>query len=153
MRWSVWGEALWIHPTGVDMAYAQQQNGLGGAGTVPFGSIGVVDPEYDLGFRVGAQVRFAPKEAIFGQYTWFESSTDSSLTAPVIPGGGGAVGSLVHHPGAALTASAGPITATYDIDFTLADLAYRYYVACTRTGEVSVFAGGRYGTLDQRFGA
>lgn len=153
MRWSAWGEALWIHPTGVDMAYAQQQNGIGGAGTVPFGNIGVVDPEYDLGLRVGGQVRFAPKEAIFGQYTWFESSVDSSLDAPIIPGGGGAVGSLVHHPGAALTASAGPMTATYDIDFQLADLAYRYYVACTRTGEVSVFAGGRYGTLDQRFGA
>jgi hypothetical protein len=43
------------------------------------------------------------------------------------------------------------VTGTYDIDFQLADLAYRYYVACTRTGEVSVFAGGRYGTLDQRF--
>jgi hypothetical protein len=153
IRWSVWGEALWIHPTGVDMAYAQQQNGLGGAGTVPFGNIGVVDPEYDLGFRAGAQLRFAPKEAIFAQYTWFDSSVDSSLEAPVIPGGGGAIGSLVNHPGAAITASAGPITANYDIDFKLADLAYRYYVACTRTGEVSVFAGGRYGKLTQGFGA
>ena len=70
--------------------------------------------------RAGAQVRFAPKEAIFGQFTWFESSADDSLAAPTIPGGGGAVGSLVHHPGAALTASAGPVTGTYDIDFQLA---------------------------------
>ena len=153
MRFSVWGEALWIHPTGVDMAYAQQQNGIGGAGTVPFGQIGVVDPEWDLGFRGGGQVRLGPKDAVFGQYTWFESSTDSSLAAPSIPGGGGAVGSLVFHPGAALTASAGPIDATYDIDFQLADLAYRYYVSCTRTGEVSVFVGGRWAELDQRFGA
>jgi hypothetical protein len=151
LRWSVWGEALWIHPTGVDMAYAQQQDGLGGAGTVPFGNIGVLDPDYELGYRGGAQFRFAPKEAVFAQYTWFESSVDSSLNAPTIPGGGGAIGSLVHHPGAALTASAGPVTATYDIDFQIADLAYRYYVACTRTGELSVFAGGRWGKLDQSF--
>ena len=39
LRWAIWGEALWIHPTGVDMAHAQQQDGLGGAGTVPFGNI------------------------------------------------------------------------------------------------------------------
>jgi len=151
LRWSIWGEALWLQPTGVDMAHAQQQNGLGGAGTVPFGYIGVLDPNYELGFRAGVQVRFAPKDAIFGQYTWFQSSVDDSLTAPDIPGGGGAVGSLVHHPGAALTASAGPVTGSYDIDFQLADLAYRYYVACTCTGEMSVFIGGRYGQLKQRF--
>jgi hypothetical protein len=150
LRWSIWGEALWLHPTGVDMAHAQQQDGIGGAGTVPFGIIGVLDPNYELGFRAGGQIRFAPKEAIFGQYAWFQSSVDGNLAAPNIPGGG-AVGSLVHHPGAALTASAGPVTGTYDIDFQLGDLAYRYYVACTRTGEVSVFAGGRYGKLQQRF--
>ncbi len=152
MRWAIWGEALWLHPTGVDMAHAQQQNGLGGAGTVPFGNIGVVDPGYELGFRAGAEVRFSPKGAIFGQYTWFTSSASDSLGAPTIPGGGGAVGSLVHHPGASLTASAGPVDATYDIDFQLADLAYRYFVSCSRTGEVSVFAGGRFGKLKQDFG-
>jgi Legionella pneumophila major outer membrane protein precursor len=151
LRWSVWGEAIWIHPTGVDMAHAQQQNGLGGAGTVPFGNIAVLDPDYDIGFRAGAQLRFAPKDAIFGQFTWFDSSVDDSLAAPNIPGGGGAVGSLVQHPGAALTASAGPVTGSYDIDFRLADIAYRYYVACTRTGETSVFIGGRWGKLDQMF--
>ncbi|MEX2093672.1 MAG: Lpg1974 family pore-forming outer membrane protein [Pirellulales bacterium] len=151
LRWSIWGEALWLHPTGVDMAHAQQQDGLGGAGTVPFGLIGVLDPNYELGFRAGAQLRFAPKDAVFGQFTWFQSSVDDSLAAPNIPGGGGAIGSLVHHPGAALTASAGPLTGSYDIDFQLGDLAYRYYVACTRTGEVSVFIGGRYGKLQQEF--
>ena len=151
LRWSIWGEAIWIHPTGVDMAHAQQQNGLGGAGTVPFGNIGVLDPDYDIGYRAGAQLRFAPKDAIFGQFTWFDSSVDDSLAAPSIPGGGGAVGSLVQHPGAALTASAGPVTGHYDINFRLADLAYRYYVACTRTGETSVFIGGRWAKLDQDF--
>ena len=43
----------------------------------------------------------------------------------MIPGGGGAVGSLVHHPGAALTASAGPVDATYAVDFQLADVMCR----------------------------
>lgn len=150
-RWSLWGDVLWIHPTGVDMAHAQQQDGIGGAGTVPFGDIGVVDPDYELGFRAGGEVRFTPKESIFAQYTWFESDSRSSLLAPDIPGGSGAVGSLVHHPGAALTASAGPVDATYDIDFQIAEAAYRYYLVCTPCSEVTVFLGGRWGKLEQSF--
>jgi hypothetical protein len=151
LRWSAWGEVLWLHPTGVDMAHAQQQDGIGGAGTVPFGNIGVVDPDYDLGFRIGGEFRFAPTGSVFGNFTWFDSGTASGLVAPVIVGGGGAVGSLVHHPGAALTASAGPVNATYDVDFQLGDLAYRYFVICRPDGEVSVFFGGRYANLDQNF--
>jgi hypothetical protein len=150
-KWAIWGEALWIHPTGVDMAHAQQQNGLGGAGTVPFGQIGVVDPDYDLGFRVGGEVRYAPKESVYLQYAWFETDKSSSLAAPEIPGGGGAVGSLVHHPGTSLTASAGPVDATYDIKFQVAEAAWRYWVACSNSGELTVFAGGRWGKLEQSF--
>ena len=150
-KWSIWGEALWIHPTGVDMAHAQQQDGLGGAGTVPFGQIGVVDPDYDLGFRVGGEVRYAPKESVYLQYTWFETDKSSSLAAPEIPGGGGAVGSLVHHPGTSLTASAGPVDATYDIKFQVAEAAWRYWVACSNSGELTVLAGGRWGKLEQTF--
>ena len=152
LRWSLWGDALWLHPTGVDMAHAQQQNGIGGAGTVPFGLIGVADPDYDLGFRVGGQFRFGPLDAVFVEYTFFESDAASSLVAPDIVGGGGAVGSLVHHPQASITASDGPVNATYDIDFQLGDAGYRYYVVCVPTTEVSVFLGARYGELDQRFG-
>jgi len=151
VKWSLWGDALWIHPTGVDMAHAQQQNGIGGAGTVPFGEIGVADPDYDIGFRVGGEVRFTPKESIYAQYTWFETDAASSLVAPTIPGGGGAVGSLVHHPGAALTASAGPVDATYDINFQVAEAAYRYFLVCTPCSEVTAFLGGRWGKLEQDF--
>ncbi|HJQ82214.1 MAG TPA: hypothetical protein VJ828_19790, partial [Lacipirellulaceae bacterium] len=57
------------------------------------------------------------------QYAVYENSADSSVVAPILPGG--AVGSLVHHPGAGLDASAGPVGATYDIEFQLADVAYR----------------------------
>jgi hypothetical protein len=151
LRCAVWGEALWLHPTGVDMAHAQQQNGIGGAGTVPFGEIGVADPDFKLGYRVGGEWRFDPKESIFGDYSWLNTSSSSHVVAPDIPGGGGAVGSLVQHPGAAITASAGPVDAGYDIDFKLAQVACRYFLACSRCGEVSVFGGGRWAELDQDF--
>jgi hypothetical protein len=151
IRCSAWAEALYLHPTGVDMVHAQQQNGIGGAGTVPFGQIGVVNPDWDIGYRVGAEWRFDPKESIFGDYSWFDSSSHSTVVAPNIPGGGGAVGSLVQHPGAAITASAGPVEASYDIDFRLADIACRYYLACSRCGEVSAYWGGRWAELSQDF--
>src|SRR5262249_39661807 len=67
-RWSIWGDALYIRPTGVDMAYAQQQNGIGGAGTVPFGNIGVDQPDFNIGFRVGAECRFNCNESVFVSY-------------------------------------------------------------------------------------
>jgi hypothetical protein len=151
IQWSIYGEALWIHPTGVDMAHAQQQDGLGGAGTVPFGLIAVADPSYDLGFRVGGELEFTPCSAIFVQYAFFETDADSSLIAPTIPGGTGAVGSLVHHPGTALDASAGPVNATYEIEFQLGDAAFRQILLRNQQQELSVFAGGRFGQLDQRF--
>jgi hypothetical protein len=152
LRWSLWGDALWLHPTGVDMAHAQQQNGIGGAGTVPYGLIGVADPDYDLGFRLGGQLRFAATDAVFAEFTFYESDADSSLVAPTIVGGGGAVGSLVQHPGPAVTSSAGPVDVTYGIDFQVGDIAYRHYVVCDPTTEVSVYLGARYGNLDQQFG-
>ncbi|HEY4233333.1 MAG TPA: Lpg1974 family pore-forming outer membrane protein [Lacipirellulaceae bacterium] len=147
----IWGDFLWLHPTGVDMAHAQQQNGIGGAGTVPFGEIGVVDPDFDIGFRVGGEFRFDPKESVFGSYTWFQSNSTSHVAAPTIPGGGGAVGSLVQHPGAAITASAGPVDAGYDIDFQSAEINCRYLIECTRYSEISAYWGGRWADLQQKF--
>jgi hypothetical protein len=150
-RWSVFGEALWLHPTGADVAHAQQQEGIGGAGTAPLGLIDVADPDYDLGFRVGGEFQFEPCAALFGSYTFFEESTTSVAVPPVIPAGVGAVRSLVHHPGPAVTASVGPVTANYDLEFQLGDLAYRRYLLLDNCRELSVFGGGRFGQLDQSF--
>jgi Legionella pneumophila major outer membrane protein precursor len=151
LLYSVFGEVLWLHPTGVDMAHAQQQNGIGGAGTVPWGQIGTADPDYDLGYRLGGEIRLGMCESVFGSYTFFTSNAKSTVIPPVIPGGGGAVGSLVQHPGADLTASDGPVNANYDIDFQLGDIAYRQILSSDPRQVVSFFLGGRFGHLDQDF--
>ncbi|MGI9458275.1 MAG: hypothetical protein ACR2NU_17065, partial [Aeoliella sp.] len=52
-RDSLYGTFLYLHPVGADMHHAQQQNGTGGAGTTPFGEIGVADPHAEQGIRVG----------------------------------------------------------------------------------------------------
>jgi Legionella pneumophila major outer membrane protein precursor len=142
---------LYLQPSGVDLAHAQQQNGIGGAGTVPFGDIGTLDTDYDSGARIGFSVACGPCSAVEWSYTYFESDADSFLDPPVIPGGGGAVGSLVHHPGAAITASAGPVDAFYEIDFQLSDLLYRGSLTSSSCHSVSYLLGVQYGNLEQSF--
>ena len=113
----VFGEFLYLRSTGGDVSHAQQQNGIGGAGTVPFGSIGTVNQDFEPGFRVGFGCYLDECSSITGSYTFFESSSTDVVDLPIITGGGGAVGSLVHHPQASLTASVGPVEATQSIDF------------------------------------
>lgn len=150
-RFTMFGDYLYLHPTDVDVAHAQQQDGLGGAGTVPFGDIGTIGEDYNSGFRVGGSVACGPCSGVVFSYTHFESDSTSSLDAPFIPGGAGAVGSLVHHPNAELTGSAGPVDATYDIDYQLADLMCRSIWRCGCNYEVHYMVGAQFGHLDQDF--
>lgn len=146
-RTRVWGEFLYLHPGDADVTYGQQQNGLGGAGTVPFGTIGRIDPDFEPGFRVGADFRYNDCASIFASYTHFESAALSSLS----PLPGQATFSYVQHPGALLTASAGPLVATYDIDFQLADFGVRRLWKCGCDFAINWSLGGRYGHLEQGF--
>jgi hypothetical protein len=69
----------------------------------------------------------------------------------VIPGGQGAVGSLVHHPQAAITASVGPVVGEYEIDYMLADLALRRRLWNNRSSQGYGTFGAAYGNLTQDF--
>jgi len=148
-RSGVFGEFLYLQPTDADVTHAQQQDGIGGAGTVPFGTIGTADPDYEPGFRVGMNFALSECASLFLNYSFFESSARGSIEPPQIPGGGGAVGSFLHHPGAAITASVGPLNTRYDIDFQLADFGYRRVWRAGKQHVVNWSVGGRYGYLDQ----
>jgi hypothetical protein len=141
-QWTIFGDVLWLHPTGVDMAHAQQQDGA-----VPFGVIGVADPGFDIGFRVGGEALVGPESAVFASYAFFDESTAST----VVPPAGKEVGSLVHHPNALIGTTTGAVTANYDIEFQIADAAYRKFLAWDTLRKISVFAGGRFGSLEQNF--
>ena len=150
-RGSIFGEFLYLHATDADIAHAQQQNGIGGAGTVPFGRIGTVDPDYEPGIRIGINKAFSNCSSVVASYTFYESQAIDLLVPPVIPGGGGAVGSFVHHPGAALTASNGPVNSTYDIDFQQAEIEYRSLWKANSRYAINWSRGFRYGHLEQDF--
>jgi hypothetical protein len=148
----VYFEFLYLQPTGVDMVHAQQQDGIGaGPGTVPFGRIGAVDPDYEPGVRVGFSIALDACSSICGSYAYFESDSVQQTFPPAIPGGVGAVGSLVHHPATLLTASGGPVTGFYNIDFQLGDIEYRRLLrACDRYW-LNYSVGLRYAHLEQEF--
>ncbi|WP_442483076.1 Lpg1974 family pore-forming outer membrane protein [Aeoliella sp. SH292] len=151
-RTAVWAQFLYLHPTGADMHHAQQQNGTGGAGTVPFGLIGVADPDHTPGVRVGGAIACDQCSSVVVNYLYLDSSAVDYLTPPGNVGGGlGTVGSLVHHPGTAVTSSAGPVSATYDLRMQLADGEFRRILAATDCSWINYSIGGRYGRLDQRF--
>ncbi|MCO6044791.1 Lpg1974 family pore-forming outer membrane protein [Aeoliella sp. ICT_H6.2] len=151
-RTGVWGTFLYLHATGADMHHAQQQNGTGGAGTTPFGLIGVTDPDHEPGFRVGGQVACDMCTSVAVNYTFFESSAIDSLDIPANVGGGlGTVGSLVHHPAADITSSAGPVNADYDLKMQLLDADYRRLFRASNCGWMNYFVGARYGRLEQDF--
>ena len=59
-RFTMFGDFLYLQATDVDVAHAQQQDGLGGAGTVPFGDIGTIGQDFNPGFRVGGTVACGP---------------------------------------------------------------------------------------------
>lgn len=142
---------LYLQVTDADVSHAQQQNGIGGAGTVPFGDIGTVEQDFNSGVRTGITFACDECSSIGASYTYFESDAFNSLNPPFIEGGGGAVGSLVHHPGAAITASSGPVDAIYDVDFQLADLVYRHVWLQNNCYSLHYLVGAQFGHLEQEF--
>lgn len=141
-----------LQASDADIAHAQQQDGLGGAGTVPFGQIGTVDTQYDGGIRIGGDIACGPCAGVTMSYTFFETGGLDSIEPPAIPGGGGAVGSLVHHPNATVTASAGPVDASYEVNYQLADILYRSSYATGPCFNGNYLLGVQYGNLEQEFG-
>lgn len=148
---AVWAEWLWLQATDSDIAHAQQQNGIGGAGTVPFGDIGTVEMDYESGARFGAAIGCSDCARVVFSWTNFETDATASLGSPDIAGGGGAVGSLVHHPGAAITASVGPVDAFNEIEVQLADVMFHRICRSSHNYYIGFLAGAQYGHLEQRF--
>ncbi|TWT41622.1 Lpg1974 family pore-forming outer membrane protein [Botrimarina hoheduenensis] len=145
------GEFLYLRPTGGDVTHAQQQDGIGGAGTAPYGRIASIQQDYEPGFRAGMGINLDDCASLTASYTFFESSAADSLIPPVIPGGGGAVRSLVHHPLSTITASVGPVDATQNIDFQLVDVLFHDQLLGCDWCSLGYSLGAVYGNLEQDF--
>lgn len=151
-RSGVFAEYLYLRPTGADMAYAIQQNGVGGPGTVPNGSVGVLHPDYSSGFRVGGNYALDCYSSIVASFSSFDSPSASTLTAQ--PGVGSTVESLTLHPGSVNAGStATSIASTYGINFKMASIDYRHLLIGSQCFAVNYSVGVAYGHLGQNFQA
>ena len=149
-RTGVFGDLLVLHPTGVDFAHAIQQNGAGGAGTVPLGRVGVVDPDYKTGFRTGLTYAIDPCSSITATYSLYQNHATNSLLA------NGALGdtvrSLVLHPGTTTAASTSTLlSAEYDIDYETFDIDYSRLWSGSEDHALNYDLGVRYAQLNQHF--
>ena len=144
---SFFGEFLYLKPTGIDVAHAQQELVPG----IPLGQIATTDFEYEPGVRIGGDMAVSPHSSIAGSYTYYESGTTSSIGPPTVGGVTGTVGSLVQAPDVGILGADSTVTATSEFDFQLADLEYRTRL---RQGDRYWINGGvglRYGQLEQSF--
>jgi hypothetical protein len=151
IKYALFGEFLYLRPTGLDVAHAQQVSGPGNAVTHPQGLVGVADFHYEPGVRIGGDLAVSPTTSLAASYTWFESSSVSRVEPAVTPAAFDGVASLVHHPDFASGVAAGPVDARSFFDFQIADGEYRVRLRQGPRYWVNGGLGLRYGRLEHRF--
>ncbi len=144
----VFGEYLYLRARDADVAYGVPVADPAAAFPVQVGRMGVVDQDYNSGFRFGMSYVLDGWSSVTAQYTFFESDTHDAIaaTAPNV------VRSMVLHPGTA-GATAGWLTgeANYDIGFDFVDVDYRRALSCDDLHNAVFLVGVRGGQFNQDF--
>ncbi len=151
-RLNVFGDFLYLRARDAEVAYASIIDGpiVAGAPGLQAGEIGVVDYDYQPGFRVGFGFTLDNCNQIQATYTQFDATTEDFTTtaAPNV------IRSLVLHPN---SANAGQnfldAAATGDIRFQLIDVDYRGLLSCCSDYQVTYLVGLRYARFEQNFAA
>ncbi|WP_425614289.1 Lpg1974 family pore-forming outer membrane protein [Anatilimnocola sp. NA78] len=151
-RFNVFGEFLYLRPRDVDVAYASAIDGpiVAGAPGLQNGRIGVLDQDYQPGFRVG--VGFTTDSC--NQITLSYSQLDATSTDAIAATGTNVIRGLVLHPNS-VNAGANWLNANASggLQYKMADLDYRGLLAYSNEYEVGYLVGARYTRLEQNFAA
>ena len=150
-RIDVYGEYLYLRSRNTEVAYAVPIDGpvapVNGNG-VQIGRTGVVDQDYDSGYRIGFKIYGGECNGLSAQWTNFQSNMRDAINI----GAPDVIRSLVTHPLGTNAASDGlQATADYDIDFDTIDLAFRLPWRKCGGWCTEVIWGVRYGDLNQEF--
>ena len=135
-----------------EVTYAVPSNGPIVPGAIPIqvGAFGVVDSDFDAGYRAGVNIALDTVSSLNVRYTdWSSNESDEiSLAAP------NALESLVSHPSTINTAST-TIAARADhrMDLEYIDADYRHLLKCCDVFSANYVIGGRYASLEQGFDA
>eukprot|EP00913_Durusdinium_trenchii_P023285 g21863.t1 len=142
----LFGEILYLTARDANVPYASPVDGLG-ANAVPLGSIGVLDPDYETGFRAGFWWKLSQRSSIGVQYMLFESETSHGLARP---GGTGFLRAELVHPNTTNVANDSlSARASHDIDFDFIDVDFKRLIYQTDNYAVNYVLGIRYAGLNQ----
>jgi hypothetical protein len=143
-----WGEALYISPRGVDLAFAVPVDSCDTL--IPVGPVAIVTNDYEITWRAGIEFALSCDTSVGGSYTQLNNHNQIQVSAPA--------GRFLH----ALTTIAGEscddsniqeAAARYDIDLQIADLEGRYRLCGCNSILVNLVVGGRYAHLEEEFAA
>ena len=145
-----YGDVLYLRARKAEVPYAVAADGPIAAGAIPtqVGRLGIVDSDYELGFRAGLNIALDTVSSLDVRYTLFESETEdeTSAVAPFI------VRSMVSHPSTPNAASdVLSSVARLEVDFDVIDLSYRHLWKCNELFAANYVIGARYAKLEQQF--
>jgi hypothetical protein len=148
--WNFFVDTLYLRPGNTGVEYAVPFHGPIQTGAVPLqvGRTAMVDPDYQLGLRVGASRSLDNCSSISATYMYYRNSADDAITVDVPF----VLRSMVMHPetldaaGDGLSANAHETTG-----FDVADLDFRHILYCNDCWTVNYLVGLRYVDLKQQF--
>ncbi|WP_254509970.1 Lpg1974 family pore-forming outer membrane protein [Anatilimnocola floriformis] len=151
-RWNVFGEFLYLRARDAETAYASIIDGpiVAGAPGLQAGRTGVLDYDYQPGFRIGGGFTLDNCNQIQVMYSQLDATSNDTITtaAPDVIRG------LVLHPN---SANAGAnfldANANGELRFNILDIAYRGLLASCSDYEVGYLVGVRSTRLEQYFQA
>eukprot|EP00913_Durusdinium_trenchii_P035266 g32996.t1 len=145
-RTALYGEFLYLTARGANVNYGTPVNGIG-ANAVPIGHIGVADPDYDPGFRIGGTWKIDSCSSFEFTFTQWDANTENSIRRQ---GGNGFVRAELVHPNTANVANDSLFANTnYDIGFELYDASYKGLIWGGCDHFLNYVVGLRYSHLDQ----
>lgn len=140
---SVWGEHLYLRPRNAEVAFGVPV-ATGSDPTRQVGRIGMTDPDYNSGVRLGLEYVLDGLTSVSAQYSWFESTTDNAISAPEV---GAAVEPLVGVTNDRFSSA----MASHRLRFDWVDLDYRRVIDCVGNQKLTFLAGTRLGQYTQEF--
>jgi len=148
----VFGELLYLRPRDAEIVYGVPIDGAivppDGVAPIQVGPLGMVDPDYEPGFRVGLAHALDECSELAATYTHFESDTANHIADSP----GVVIRSMVLHPGTLAAATDFlDARANHGIDFQLVDLEYRRVFSSGACHSMTYLAGLRYANLQQDF--
>jgi hypothetical protein len=151
---SVYASVLYLRPRNADVAYAVPIDGpitsTPANNPLQIGSVGVVEPDYELGFDAGVNLAVNAMTSLYGQVLMLDSSATSQLgtAAPNV------LRSLVSHPSSTSAATDFlSASADMDVDLETVNAGIRHLFVGGQVYAVNYLIGARYSRLEQTFNA